>query len=104
MMDEEEQRSSSQSRPGSHGGAGRGQGRKPKVEEQRLRQRAIYLSENESEHCGRNWCFGIGASEYVRRLVQQDMRRVTLERSAHATAVLAPTEAISPSEENAERR
>lgn len=76
-----------------HGGAGRGQGRKPKAEEQRLRQRAIYLSESEWEHRGRHWCFGVGASEYVRRVVQQDMRRVVQERAPAGAAVPASAEA-----------
>jgi len=58
-----------------HGGAGRGQGRKPGRAAERTKLRPVYLTDYQWDHCAREVNSGVGASEYVRRLVEADMRR-----------------------------
>lgn len=57
-----------------HGGAGRGQGRKPGRVADRTRLRPVYLTDYQWDHCGREInSGGAGASEYVRRLIEADI-------------------------------
>lgn len=58
-----------------HGGSGRGQGRKAGRAEDRTKLRGVYLTDYQWDHCGREInSGGAGASEYVRRLIEADMR------------------------------
>jgi len=57
-----------------HGGAGRGQGRKPGRASDRKKLRPVYLTDYQWDHCGREInSGGAGASEYVRRLIEADI-------------------------------
>jgi hypothetical protein len=67
----------------SWGGSGRGQGRKPGNPEDRMKQRAIHLTDKQWDHCSRHWSLGVGASEYVRRLVEADMKKRSAEEAPH---------------------
>lgn len=58
-----------------HGGAGRGQGRKAGRAADRTKLRPVYLTDYQWDHCAREVnSGGAGASEYVRRLVEADMK------------------------------
>ena len=58
-----------------HGGSRSGAGRKPGLAANKTKLRPIYLTEYQWEHCFREVnSGGVGASEYVRRLVEADMK------------------------------
>lgn len=56
-----------------HGGAGRGQGRKPGRASDRKKLRPVYLTDYQWDHCFRQANSGVPASEYVRRLIEADL-------------------------------
>lgn len=66
------------------GGAGRGQGRKPGNPEERTKLRPVYLTDRQWDHCFRevNSSTETGASEYIRRLVEADMKKRALQEQA----------------------
>jgi hypothetical protein len=57
------------------GGCRVGAGRKPIDSPDRLRSRSVYLTDKEWDHCHQQWSWEVSASEYVRHLVQRDIRR-----------------------------
>jgi hypothetical protein len=61
-------------KPGS-GGPRIGAGRKPNAQENRLKRRSVYMTDAEWDFCSWMWSYEITASEYVRGLVRQDLKR-----------------------------
>ena len=57
------------------GGRREGAGRKPGDDKDRLHCRSIYLTDDEWDKCYYEWSMGVSPSEYVRRLVQRDIRQ-----------------------------
>ena len=58
-----------------HGGRRAGAGRKTSEDTHRLHCRSVYLTDDEWDKCYYDWTMGVTPSEYVRRLVQRDIRQ-----------------------------
>jgi hypothetical protein len=56
------------------GGSRPGAGRKPIESQDRLHPHSIYVTEAEWNHCNWQWTWEVSASEYIRRLIQKDIR------------------------------